>query len=171
MDPIFSHTKIQQAQLPFQRSPPRAEQPAQPVHGECCMTRRGIGGATGHGVTGRRGDRMALIFMGNQLSRSSASRTTSHGSFLLFSLCHVVLLAGRALSYQVTCMWTWKHVNKMGIKTVTKECHSLKAGVYNLGFINRCQGDEDPLILCKVIGTSLHMHFSVKMVYSFYVGL
>lgn len=45
---------------------------------------------------------MALVFMGNQLSRSSASRTTSHGSFLLFSLCHVVLLAGRALSYQGT---------------------------------------------------------------------
>lgn len=59
----------------------------------------------------------------------------------------------------------------MGIKTVTKECHSLKADVYNLGFINRFQGDKDPAILCKVIGTYLHMHFSVKMVCSFYVGL
>ena len=32
----------------------------------------------------------------------------------------------------------------MGIKTVDKECYSLKADVYNLGFISRLQGDNDP---------------------------
>lgn len=41
-------------------------------------------------------------------------------------------------------MWTWRHVNKMGIKTVAKECYSLQADVYNLGFISRLQGDNDP---------------------------
>ena len=46
-------------------------------------------------------------------------------------------------------MWTWRHVNKMGIKTVTEECHSLKADVHNLGSINRLQGDNDPEIFMQ----------------------
>lgn len=37
----------------------------------------------------------------------------------------------------------------MGIKTVVKECHSLKADVYNLGFINRLQGDNDSEIFMQ----------------------
>lgn len=68
-------------------------------------------------------------------------------------------------------MWTWKHVNKMGVKTVANTCHSLEADVYNLGFINRLQGDNDPDILCRVTGTCLQMHFSAMMVYSMYAGL
>lgn len=37
----------------------------------------------------------------------------------------------------------------MGIKTVAKECHSLKADAYNLGFVNRMQGDNDPEIFMQ----------------------
>ena len=37
----------------------------------------------------------------------------------------------------------------MGIKTVTEECHSLKADVHNLGSINRLQGDNDPEIFMQ----------------------
>ena len=37
----------------------------------------------------------------------------------------------------------------MGIKTVAKECFSLKADVYNLGYVNRLQGDNDPEIFMQ----------------------
>lgn len=125
---------------------------------------------TGHGMGGWRGDE----WDGTDFNGKSAVQGFSfwsHQPLLISSsvFCHVVLLVGRALSW--TCMWTWKHVNKMDIKTVTKECHSVKADVHNLCTINRFQGDNDPDILCKIMGTYLHMHSSIKIVYSTYVAV
>lgn len=86
---------------------------------------------------------------------SRASGWEPPATLIPFSVCHAVLLAGCALSSEVTCTWTWKHVNRMGVKTATKERHSLKA---DLSTVNRFQRDNDPDILCKIMGNYLHTH-------------
>lgn len=103
---------------------------------------------------GWRGDKQdGTWFMGNQLSRASAWEPPA--TLIPSSVCRVVLLAGCALSSEVTCMWTWEHVNRTGVKTATKERHSLKA---DLSTVNRFQGDNDPEILCKIMGNYSHTH-------------